>query len=228
MLDKNVIIWDLDNTLYRITPEFSHKLDETMARVIIEKLGLDLDFKTALEKVKEGFAKYRDGGELFYRDHHVSIEDFYRAYHEHVPYEDIVPYEGLYDILKNLPVEQYIFTYSSRSLAEKILKKLGLFEIFNGRFYSVEDFGHYKKNESSDVYYDLCKKIKHLPKDCIFVDDSYSNLEFAKEAGMTTVRLFYNTNSSKDKTYIDHAYNGIFAFLEDYMLKNNIKKEQAS
>lgn len=216
MLNKKVIIWDLDNTLYRVTPEFGHKLDETMARISIEQLGLNLDFDTALEKVKESFATYRDGGELFYRDHNVDIEEFYKAYHEHVPFEDITPYDGLCEALKKLSAEQYIFTYSSRSLAEKILKKLGIYEIFEGRFYSVEDFGYYKKNESSDVYFELCKKIGHEPEDCIFVDDSYSNLEFAKETGMTTVRLFYNTNSSKDKTYIDYAYNGIFAFLDDY------------
>lgn len=223
MLNKKVIIWDLDNTLYRITPEFGHKLDETMARVSIEQLGLDIDFNTALEKVKEGFAIYRDGGELFYRDHGVDIENFYKAYHDHVPYEEITPYNGLYERLKDLDVEQYVFTYSSRALAEKILKKLGLYNIFKGKFYSVEDFGHYKKNESADVYYELCKKIGHKPEECIFVDDSYSNLEFAKETGMTTVRLFYNSNSSKDKTYIDRAYNGIFAFLDDFDIKGNKK-----
>ena len=30
--NKKVIIWDLDNTLYRITPEFADKLDEAMAQ----------------------------------------------------------------------------------------------------------------------------------------------------------------------------------------------------
>ncbi|MFV0626677.1 MAG: HAD-IA family hydrolase [Alphaproteobacteria bacterium] len=216
MFEKKVIIWDLDNTLYRVTEEFGHRLDETMAKVSIEELGLDLDFETALEKVKESFAKYRDGGEIFYRDHGISIEDFYHAYHNNVPYEEIVPYDGLYELLSKIEVEQYIFTYSSRDLAEKILKKIGLYEIFKDRFYSVEDFGSFKKNESCDIYHDLCVAIKHDPKDCLFVDDSYSNLEFAKEAGMTTVRLFYNSNSSKDKEYIDHAYKGIFAFLKDY------------
>lgn len=216
MLSKKIIVWDLDNTLYRITPEFGHKLDETMARVGIDRLGLDMSFEVALQKVKEGFVKYRDGGELFYRDHGVDVADFYREYHKEVPYEDIVPYEGLYDALKSLDAEQYIFTYSSRDLAEKILHKLGLWEIFEGRFYSVEDFGHFKKNEDAKVYYKLCERIGHNPEDCIFVDDSYSNLEFAKETGMTTVRLYYASNSSKDKTYIDYAFNGIFDFLDNY------------
>jgi len=48
----------------------------------------------------------------------------------------------------------------------------------------------------------------------VFVDDSYSNLEYAKEAGMTTVRIYYKNNSAKDKTYIDYAYKGIESFLD--------------
>ena len=64
-----------------------------------------------------------------------------------------------------------------------------------------------------------CEKIGVDPKDCVFVDDSYSNLEFAKEAGMTTVRIYYRNNSAKDKTYIDYAFKGLNSFL-DYVLEN--------
>ena len=94
------------------------------------------------------------------------------------------------------------------------MKHIGLYDFFKGRFYSVEDFDTFKKNESADVYLQPCQRINVDPKDCIFVDDSYSNLEFPKEIGMTTVRIFYNENSAKDKTYIDFAYKGINSFLE--------------
>lgn len=132
--NKKAIIWDLDNTLYRITPEFGDILDSVMARVCVEQLGVDLDFETAKAKVKESFAQYRDGGEIFYRDYGVDVKEFYNAYHNNVPYEMIVPYEGLAERLRQLPLEQYVFTYSSHSLAEKILKHLGLYDIFKGRF----------------------------------------------------------------------------------------------
>ena len=102
-------------------------------------------------------------------------------------------------------------------MAENILKQIGLWEIFEGRFYSVEDFNHTKKNESPEVYLQLCDTIGIAPEDCIFVDDSYSNLIYPKEIGMTTVRLFYKENSAKDKTYIDAAYNGINKFLDDFL-----------
>ena len=222
--NKKAIIWDLDNTLYRITPEFGDILDSVMARVCVEQLGVDLDFETAKAKVKESFAQYRDGGEIFYRDYGVDVKEFYNAYHNNVPYEMIVPYEGLAERLRQLRLEQYVFTYSSHSLAEKILKHLGLYDIFKGRFYSVEDFNHTKKNESADVYLQLCDKIGAAPEDCIFVDDSYSNLIYPKEIGMTTVRLYYRENSAKGKDYIDAAYNGINKFLDDFIPLVNHRK----
>ena len=73
----------------------------------------------------------------------------------------------------------------------------------------------YKKNKDSKVYKDICERIGVSPNDCVFVDDSYSNLEFAKEAGMTTVRIYYRNNSAKDKKFIDYAYKGIESFLDD-------------
>ena len=112
-----------------------------------------------------------------------------------------------------------MFSTSSRDICEQILKHIGLYEFFKDRFYSVEDFDVYKKNESSDVYSKLCEKIGVSPKDCIFVDDSYSNLDYGKQIGMTTIRIYYKNNSAKDMTFIDSAYKGIDECIEG--LKND-------
>lgn len=207
--DKKVIIWDLDNTLYRITPEFADMLDHVMAEALVYDLGIDMALDKCKSIVKESYKTYRDGGEIFYRDYNISPKDLSECYHNRKPVDMITPYETLPQKLQQINFEQYVFTTSSRSAAERILKHIGLYELFKDRFYSVEDFGVYKKNESADVYRKVCEKIGYDPKDCIFVDDSYSNLEFAKETGMTTVRIFYQNNSTKDKTFIDAAYKGI-------------------
>lgn len=215
VLGKKVVIWDLDDTLYNKTDELADLLDTTMAKALVEDLGVPLDFETAKAKVTESFKIYRDGGEIFFKEYGVSPRDLFFAYHKIKPVEAIVPYENLIEKIKKVPAEQYIFTASDRYASEKILKRLGIYEFFKDRYYSVEDFGVYKKNEDADVYLKFCEKIGVDPKDCVFVDDSYSNLEFAKEAGMTTVRIYYKNNSAKDKTYIDYAYKGLLSFLDD-------------
>ena len=213
---KKNIIWDLDNTLYRITPEFADMLDEATALAAIHDLGVKLSFDEAKAKVKQSYMTYRDGGEIFVREYGVSPKDMFFAYHNRKPIAPIVPYEGILEKLEKLPCRQYIFSTSTRDVCEKILKHIGLYDFFKEKFFSVEDFGTYKKNENADVYIKLCQKINVDPKDCIFVDDSYSNLEFAKQIGMTTVRIYYNQNSAKDKTYIDAAYKGVQSFLDDF------------
>lgn len=217
VLGKNTVIYDLDDTLYNKTEELGDILDTTMAEALVYDLGLKMDIDEVKKLVTQSYKIYRDGGEIFYQNYGIQPRDLFIAYHRRKPVELIVPYHDLLSKIEKVPAEQFIFTASDRYASEKILKHLGLFEFFKDRYYSVEDFGVYKKNEDAQVYKDFCQKINVDPHDCVFVDDSYSNLEFAKEAGMTTVRIYYKNNSAKDKTYIDYAYKGIESFLDDIL-----------
>lgn len=212
---KSTIIYDLDETLYKKTDWFCDLLDKTMAEALVYDLGFDMDVEKAKELVTESYRIYRDGGEIFYKEYGIRPEDLFKAYHKRKPVEKIEPYENLLEKLQKVKADQYVFTASDRYASEKILKHLGIYDFFYGKFYSVEDFGVFKKNKNADVYYRFCEKIGKNSEDCVFVDDSYSNLEFAKETGMTTVRIYYQNNSAKDKKYIDYAYKGIESFLED-------------
>ena len=207
--DKKVVIWDLDNTLYRITPEIADTLDETMAIALIEDLNVPLSLPECKALVKQSYKEYRDGGEYFYQHYGISQKDLSFHYNKRNPVHLIEPYQNLALKLKKLPLEQYVFTASNRETSEKILKRIGLYDMFRDHFYSVEDFGVYKKNENAEVYHKYCEKIGYKPSECIFVDDSYSNLEFAKETGMTTIRIYYQNNSASDKKYIDAAFKGV-------------------
>lgn len=209
---QKTIIWDLDNTLYFETEEYKNKLNEITAIAAINEFQLPLNFAEATQKVKESYSTYRDGLEIFAKDYGISHKDLYVSYHKYK--SDLIgmitPYENLLPELAGLKCPQYVFSTSSRDICEKILKHIGLYDFFKDRFYSVEDFEVYKKNENSGVYQKVCEKIGVQPTDCIFVDDSYSNLHFAKEIGMTTVRIYYKNNSAKDMEFIDSAYKGIY------------------
>lgn len=208
---RKTIIWDLDNTLYFETEEYKNKLNEATAAAAIKEFNVPLDFKEATEKVKESYATYRDGLEIFSREYGIPHKDLYVSYHNYKSelVKTIAPYEGLLENLKSLKCPQYVFSTSSKDICEKILKHIGLYDFFTDKFYSVEDFDVYKKNESPDVYARLCQTIGVNPQECIFVDDSYSNLDFAKQCGMTTIRIYYGSNSAKDMPFIDSAYKGI-------------------
>ncbi len=211
MQKHKVIVWDLDNTLYRETPEFHDLLDEITAKAAIEDLKLPLDFATAKAMVTESYRTYRDGGEIFVQKFGISPKDMFDAYHKRkeLNLHPIVPYEGLLEHIEKLQCPQYILSTSSHDACEAILKHIGLYSFFAGKFYSVEEFDCYKKNESPDVYLKFCAAIKHKPEDCLFIDDSYSNLEFAKKAGMSTMRLCHGKANDKCSEYIDIAADNI-------------------
>ncbi len=211
MQKHRVIVWDLDNTLYRETPEFHDLLDEITAKAAIEDLKLPLDFATAKAMVTESYRTYRDGGEIFVQKFGISPKDMFDAYHKRkeMNLHPIVPYDGLLERIEKLQCPQYILSTSSHDACEAILKHIGLYNFFAGKFYSVEEFNCYKKNESPDVYLKFCNAINHKPENCIFIDDSYSNLEFAKKAGMATMRLCHGKANDKGCEYIDIAADNI-------------------
>lgn len=221
--NKKVVIWDLDNTLYRITPEIADLLDETMAVALVKDLNVPLDLDECKALVKESYKIHRDGGEYFYQNYNISPKELSFYYNKRNPVHLIEPYQNLLKKLKQILLEQYVFTASNRETSIRILKHLGLYEMFKDRFYSVEDFGVYKKNENADVYLQYCQKIGYKPNECIFVDDSYSNLEFAKLAGMTTIRIFYQNNSAADKGYIDAAFKGVEQCIDALIAEKNQK-----
>ena len=208
---QKVIVWDLDNTLYRETPEFHNLLDEITARAAIEDLNLPLDFQTAKDIVTESYKTYRDGGEIFIQKYGISQKDMFDAYHKRkeLNLEPIKPYVGLRQEIQKLQCPQYILSTSSYSACTAILKHIGLYDFFKNRYYSVEQFDCYKKNESPDVYLKFCAQIGEQPQDCLFIDDSYSNLEFAKKAGMFTIRLCHGKPNDKSTEYIDMAADNI-------------------
>lgn len=210
MADK-VIVWDLDNTLYRETPEFHNLLDEITAQAAIEDLNIPLDFQTAKSIVTESYRTYRDGGEIFVQKYGISPKEMFDAYHKRKEENlyPIKPYEGLAEKINSLKCPQYILSTSSFSACTAILKHIGLYDFFAGRYYSVEQFNCYKKNESPDVYLKFCAEINHRPENCYFVDDSYSNLEFAKKAGMVTIRLCHGKPNDKRAEFIDYAVDNI-------------------
>ena len=215
-MQKN-IIWDLDNTLYFETEEYKDKLNEATAYAAIKEFNLPLEFDSATQKVKDTYTVYRDGLEIFAKEYGIPHKDLYKSYHNYKSglISMIKPYDNLLNELKSIKCPQYIFSTSSRDICEKILKHIGIYEFFKDRFYSVEDFDAYKKNESTEVYEKLCEAIGVAPQDCIFIDDSYSNLNFAKQTGMTTIRIYYKDNSAKDMDFIDYAYKGIYECINE-------------
>lgn len=87
----------------------------------------------------------------------------------------------------------YIFTSGSIQNAPEI--KLKLDNIFT-KIYSAEDFDLSKKDPKAYIY--IAKQIDVHPDEVLFIDDSKSNIEAAKEIGMN-IFLYNNFNNLREK-----------------------------
>ena len=142
-----VIVWDLDNTLYRETPEFHDLMDTITAKAVIKDLKLPIDFSTAKAMVTESYRTYRDGGELFVQKYGVSAKALFDAYHKRKENNlfPIKPYRDLLPHLMELSCPQYIFSTSSHSACEAILKHIGLMNSFTAVFIRSKNSANTKK-----------------------------------------------------------------------------------
>lgn len=160
---RKFLIWDLDDTLYLRTPEWADMLDTVMAEALVWDLKVPMSVEEAKQKVTESYTVYRNGGEIFYRDYGVNPADLFYAYHKRKPVEKITAYDNLLEKIEKVPAEQYIFTASDRYASEKILKHIGLYDFFKDRFYSVEDFGVYKKMKVPRFMCSFARKSAQIP-----------------------------------------------------------------
>ena len=112
---KYAIVWDLDNTLYRETPQFHDRMDQITAEAAIEDFNLPLNMADAKAMVTESYKIYRDGGELFCQKYGIDPMELSKSYHkrkqEHLYL--ITPYKDLPEKLKKFTCPQYIFSTSS-------------------------------------------------------------------------------------------------------------------
>ena len=89
----------------------------------------------------------------------------------------------------------YLLTGSPKDFFEPCLKRLGLYDLFDG-LWSVAEFGKTKANPQ--LYLEVAEKVGLPPQDCVVVDDSAEALLTAKSVGMSVVGV-YDKYSAHDE-----------------------------
>lgn len=106
-------------------------------------------------------------------------EYLFKVYSETIPAKETVP--ETIRTLKEAGHTLAVLTASPHSTMDPCLKRLGLYDLFE-RVWSADEFGMQKSNP--EIYRQVAAELNTRPEDCIFVDDNYTALKTAKEAGM--------------------------------------------
>jgi pyrimidine 5'-nucleotidase len=198
------IFFDLDATLY---PE-SNGLWPAIRVNIDRYMREEMKFSEAkIPKLREQyFINYGTTLRGLQIHHGVEAQDYLNYVHDLPLDEYLQPDPVLREMLLSIPKRRWIFTNSDRPHAERVIKKLGIEDCFEGivDVYALDP--HPKPRPEA---YQLALKLARVvdPRTCALLDDSASNLAPAKEMGIFTILVGQNgTHPTADRT-IPHIHN---------------------
>lgn len=126
-----------------------------------------------------------------------------KAYSEEIPAKETVP--ETVRALKAAGHKLAVLTASPHSTVDPCLKRLGLYDLFD-KVWSSDDFGMAKSEVR--LYGLVADALGARPEDCIFVDDNYTALKTAKEAGMRVIGAYdpYSESYREEITALTEKY----------------------
>lgn len=183
LFERDVYLFDLDNTLYSPSSGVLEQVGKRMRSYIAQTLNLN-DVQ-AFELCRSYYHQY--GGTLRgLQLHHEHIDlDAFTAYAHKVELDNLPRVPELEFELKTMAKRRLLFTNSPRPYAERLLDHLGLAHCFEGIF-SVEQVD-YKMKPHPHAFQTICDTFGFEAEHAVLFDDQPSNLTTAKTMGMRTV-----------------------------------------
>jgi putative hydrolase of the HAD superfamily len=179
----DVLLFDLDNTLYPPERELFNLIDVRINRFMTEQVGIPAGAVDALRR--EYWVAYGVTLQGLIRHHGVDPEAYLHYVHDVDVAARLAPDTELRDMLAALPQRKAVFTNGSTCHAGRVLAALGIAD----QFETVYDIrvADYLPKPYPEPYHAVLAALGTAPERCIMIEDSRDNLRTAKSLGMTTV-----------------------------------------
>lgn len=205
-------VFDLDNTLYPADNQFMKLVEGKINEYVVRTSGLPAD--EALVMQKSFLHDYGTSLAGLMTRYQIDPFHFLSEVHD-VPLDVLEPDQGLRLSLQRLKGKRVIFTNGSTVHAHRVLKKLGIDDLFEGVF-ALEDADLIPKPDPR-TFARMLDMFGIDPTTACFFEDTPQNLVPAKAIGMTTV-LVGPKAFSADGDYIDHRAGALTPFLTTAMI----------
>ena len=189
LIDRQVWVFDLDNTLYPAECDLFAEIDQRMTDFVARFLRLPRDEARATQK--RYYAEHGTTLNGLMTMHGMAPDEFL----DHVHEIDLSPLPRTPDLaaaIKALPGRKFVYTNGSRGHARRVTDYMGLGHVFDGQF-AIEDSGFKPKPNLSS--YDAFNHLFGIdPRQAVFFEDLARNLAPAHAMGFATVLV----QSAKD------------------------------
>lgn len=177
MRDLGLVIFDCDGVLVD-----SERLAVRTEARILSTLGWSLTESDIVERFVGRSAEYMHHEIERHLGHKIDWEaEFERRYREVFELE-LVPVEGIVDVLDQLTVPFCVASSGSHEKMAFTLGLTGLLERFSGRIFSVDEVQHGKP--APDIFLYAAEQMGMRPDVCAVVEDSISGVRAGLAAGM--------------------------------------------
>lgn len=208
----NVLIFDLDNTLYPAACDLFSQVSAKIGQYVRDCLGLPADEAYVVQK--DFFHRYGTTLRGLMTEHQIDPADYLDKVHD-IDLSVVDPAPQMATALAALPCRKLIFTNASRGHAERVMARLGIADHFETIFDIVD--ADYIPKPQQQPYDGLIAREGIDPAQAIYFEDMAKNLLPAKDMGMTTVWVHTDVEwaqQGNDDPRIDHQTNDLIAFLQ--------------
>jgi putative hydrolase of the HAD superfamily len=179
----DVLIFDLDNTLYPADREIFSLIDVRINRYMTEVVGIPAPQVDSLRR--EYWRLYGVTLQGLIRHHGVDPEDYLAYVHDVDIQARLDPDLVLRDVLSSLPQRKAVFTNGSLCHANRVLTALGIDDLFE-QIYDIR-IATYQPKPFPEPYLAVLTQLKAAADRCVMIEDSRDNLQTAKKLGMGTI-----------------------------------------
>ena len=211
------IIWDLDDTLYSVTPDLHRSMRESVARAVV-KMGYPITYEKALAMAKRSQAEYRLTVKMLCDEFKIDKRDLHLPFHAEMDHNVTVACPDLPAAFASKPhVKHVLMTHASRDWAIRMLDHLGIADYFEkNAILGLEDVDFRHKDESDYVAKHCMEILETSPDNTAFAEDRDYNLAFPKQLGMTTILIDHPSQSRDLPKHVDFRFARAADFLNAF------------
>lgn len=186
MNSSRVWLFDLDNTLHDANPHIFPHINRSMREYIERTLGVD---EVEATRIRQKYWE-RYGATMLGLMRHHGTDPRHFLWHTH-QFADL-PRMTVFDralraTLQHLPGRKLVFSNAPLHYTEAILDIVGIRHLFDS-VWSIERLG-FQPKPLPKAFHSLLRGERLRPQQCVFVEDSPTNLKTAKRLGMKTVLI---------------------------------------
>jgi putative hydrolase of the HAD superfamily len=197
----DVLIFDLDNTLYPAEKQLFNLIDVRINRYMTEIVGIPAPEVDALRR--NYWRQYGVTLQGLIRHHAVDPEDYLHYVHDIDVTSRLVPDITLRKMLATLPQRKAVFTNGSTCHAARVLSALGIEDMFE-KVYDIR-VAAYQPKPFPEPYHAVLEELETVAERCIMIEDSRDNLQTAKRLGMGTILVGEGQTPDFVDVHLDNA-----------------------